>query len=102
MIDIVNIVDVKIGEHYWPRSVQACDDEYQYHYKLFGEVRTNQRQPLCHVTSHWPMTLQVMKVKQNNKNKLAEYLKEATGVDVNPCSLFDIQVGCIGGSFLIT
>merc|ERR1719410_2728150 len=34
----------------------------------------------------------VMKVKQNNKNKLAEYLKEVTGVDVNPCSLFDIQV----------
>ena len=31
-------------------------------------------------------------MKQNNKNKLAEYLKEATGVDVNPCSLFDIQV----------
>merc|ERR1711872_829623 len=29
---------------------------------------------------------------QNNKNKLAEYLKEVTGVDVNPCSLFDIQV----------
>ena len=38
---------------------------------------------------------EVMKVKQNNKNKLAEYLKEATGVDVNPCSLFDIQVGSI-------
>merc|ERR1712029_567921 len=35
---------------------------------------------------------EVMKVKQNNKNKLAEYLKEVTGVDVNPCSLFDIQV----------
>jgi len=34
----------------------------------------------------------VMKVKQNNKNKLAEYLKEVTGVQVNPCSLFDIQV----------
>merc|ERR1711874_682196 len=34
----------------------------------------------------------VMKVKQNNKNKLAEYLKEETGIDVNPCSLFDIQV----------
>ena len=33
-----------------------------------------------------------MKVKQNNKNKLAAYLKEVTGVDVNPCSLFDIQV----------
>ena len=35
---------------------------------------------------------EVMKVKQNNKNKLAEYLKEVTGVQVNPCSLFDIQV----------
>merc|ERR1719447_2333888 len=35
---------------------------------------------------------EVMKVKQNNKNKLAEYLKDVTGVDVNPCSLFDIQV----------
>merc|ERR1719412_1642627 len=35
---------------------------------------------------------EVMKVKQNNKNKLAEHLKEVTGVDVNPCSLFDIQV----------
>ena len=34
----------------------------------------------------------VMKVKQNNKNKLAEYLKQVTGVQVNPCSLFDIQV----------
>ena len=45
------------------------------------------------------MTLQVMKVKQNNKNKLAEYLKEATGVDVNPCSLFDIQVGSNGWFF---
>merc|ERR1711874_66866 len=35
---------------------------------------------------------QVMKVKQNNKNKLAAYLKEATGIDINPSSLFDIQV----------
>jgi len=35
---------------------------------------------------------EVMKVKQNNKNKLAAYLKEQTGVDINPCSLFDIQV----------
>jgi len=34
----------------------------------------------------------VMKVKQSNKNKLAAYLKEATGIDINPCSLFDIQV----------
>jgi len=35
---------------------------------------------------------EVMKVKQNNKNKLAAYLMEQTGVDINPCSLFDIQV----------
>ena len=42
-----------------------------------------------------------MKVKQNNKNKLAEYLKEVTGVDVNPCSLFDIQVVRISVEFLV-
>jgi len=35
---------------------------------------------------------EVMKVKQDNKNKLASYLKDATGVDVNPNSMFDIQV----------
>merc|ERR1719312_1536068 len=35
---------------------------------------------------------EVMKVKQDNKTKLASYLKEATGVDINPCSMFDIQV----------
>jgi len=35
---------------------------------------------------------EVMKVKQNNKNKLAAYLKETTGIDINPSSLFDIQV----------
>jgi len=35
---------------------------------------------------------EVMKVKVNNKNKLAAYLKEETGVDVNPASMFDIQV----------
>merc|ERR1712106_492761 len=35
---------------------------------------------------------EVMKVKQDNKNKLAEYLKEATGIDINCNSIFDIQV----------
>jgi len=34
----------------------------------------------------------VMKVKQDNKNKLAAYLKENTGVEINANSLFDIQV----------
>ena len=33
-----------------------------------------------------------MKVKQDNKNKLAELLRELTGVDINPNSIFDIQV----------
>ena len=35
---------------------------------------------------------EVMKVKQDNKNKLTSLLTEATGVDINPCSMFDIQV----------
>ncbi|XP_023335716.1 glycogen phosphorylase isoform X4 [Eurytemora carolleeae] len=35
---------------------------------------------------------EVMKVKQDNKNKLAELLRELTGVDINPNSIFDIQV----------
>jgi len=35
---------------------------------------------------------EVMKVKQDNKNKLAAYLKQETGVDINPSSMFDIQV----------
>merc|ERR1719495_1472223 len=35
---------------------------------------------------------EVMQVKQDNKNKLAAYLSEKTGVDINPASVFDIQV----------
>merc|ERR1719427_1086191 len=35
---------------------------------------------------------EVMKVKQNNKNKLAAFLSEQTGIEINPNSLFDIQV----------
>merc|ERR1739848_640830 len=35
---------------------------------------------------------EVMKVKQNNKNKLAAFLNEQTGIEINPNSLFDIQV----------
>ena len=35
---------------------------------------------------------EVMKVKQDNKTKLAAYLREATGIDINPNSIFDIQV----------
>lgn len=35
---------------------------------------------------------EVMKVKQDNKNKLTSLLHEQTGIDINPNSLFDIQV----------
>jgi len=35
---------------------------------------------------------EVMKVKQDNKNKLAAYLRDITGVDIDPTSIFDIQV----------
>ena len=31
-------------------------------------------------------------IKFHNKQKLAEYIKETTGIDVNPHSIFDIQV----------
>ena len=31
-------------------------------------------------------------IKFHNKQKLAEYIKETTGIDVNPNSIFDIQV----------
>ena len=34
----------------------------------------------------------VMRVKQDNKLKLANYLQELTGIAINPASLFDIQV----------
>lgn len=32
-----------------------------------------------------------MKVKADNKNKLAQYIKEKFDIDVNPASIFDIQ-----------
>merc|ERR1712212_775842 len=35
---------------------------------------------------------EVMKVKQDNKNKLAGMLQESTGIQINPISIFDIQV----------
>merc|ERR1711872_749434 len=35
---------------------------------------------------------EVMKVRQDNKNKLAGMLQESTGVQINPNSIFDIQV----------
>jgi starch phosphorylase len=35
---------------------------------------------------------EVMRVKQDNKLKLAEYLEETTGVTINPASMYDIQV----------
>ena len=34
----------------------------------------------------------VMRVKQDNKLRLARYLEEQTGIAINPASMFDIQV----------
>ena len=34
----------------------------------------------------------LIEIKFHNKQKLAEYIKETTGIDVNPHSIFDIQV----------
>ena len=34
----------------------------------------------------------LIEIKFQNKQKLAEYIKETTGIDVNPHSIFDIQV----------
>ncbi|MBI9100078.1 MAG: glycogen/starch/alpha-glucan phosphorylase, partial [Spirochaetaceae bacterium] len=31
-------------------------------------------------------------IKSNNKNKLAQYIKEVIGIEVNPDSLFDVQI----------
>ena len=36
--------------------------------------------------------LDVMKVKQQNKLNLSKYLEEQTGIEINPASLFDMQV----------
>ena len=34
----------------------------------------------------------ILEIKFNNKSKLAQYIKETTGIEVNPHSIFDIQV----------
>jgi len=34
----------------------------------------------------------INQVKANNKMKLAQYLQQTTGVNINPASMFDIQV----------
>ena len=39
---------------------------------------------------------EVMKVKQDNKNRLTGILVEATGIKINPNSIFDIQVRKFG------
>ena len=34
----------------------------------------------------------ISEIKLNNKKKLSEYIKETTGVEVNPYSIFDVQI----------
>merc|ERR1719495_1975501 len=69
---LADLVSDKIGDE-WPIHLDQLTELKQY-----AEDPAFQRE--------------IMKVKQDNKNKFAAYLKENTGVDVNPSSLFDIQV----------
>ena len=40
---------------------------------------------------HFACPREVIRVKQENKNKLAAFLLEQTGIQINPNSLFDVQ-----------
>merc|ERR1719450_1891791 len=69
---LADIVSEKVGED-WP-------------------VHLDQLKGLAQWADDANFQREVMKVKQDNKTKLASYLKDTTGIDINPCSMFDIQV----------
>ena len=37
-----------------------------------------------------------MNIKKSNKKKLAEYIKKAEGIDIDPEWIFDINLRCTG------
>merc|ERR1719430_1938646 len=63
---------------------EKIGDEWPVHLEQLAQLKPYAEDPA--------FQREVMKVKQDNKNKLAAFLKESTGVDINPCSMFDIQV----------
>merc|ERR1712055_303432 len=63
---------------------EKIGDEWPVHLEQLAQLKPYAEDPA--------FQREVMKVKQDNKNKLAAYLKESTGLDINPCSMFDIQV----------
>merc|ERR1712055_391286 len=69
---LADLISEKIGDE-WPVHLEQLAQ-----LKPYAEDANFQRE--------------VMKVKQDNKTKLAAYLQQETGIDINPSSLFDIQV----------
>lgn len=59
-------------------------DEYPVHLEQLAKLRD--------LADDEVFQREVMKIKENNKMKLATYFKETTGIDVNPASMFDMQV----------
>jgi len=69
---LADVISDKIGDN-WPVHLDQLTQLKQY-----AEDVNFQRE--------------VMKVKQDNKNRLASFLHETTGLTINPNSIFDIQV----------
>merc|ERR1712055_593335 len=63
---------------------EKIGDEWPVHLEQLAQLKPYAEDPA--------FQREVMKVKQDNKTKLAAYLKESTGLDINPCSMFDIRV----------
>merc|ERR1712180_106375 len=57
-----------------------------------GPVHLDQLTQLKQYAEDVNFQREVMKVKQDNKNRLASFLHETTGLTINPNSIFDIQV----------
>src|SRR5699024_8264459 len=51
-----------------------------------------QRQKLTAYRDDPAVLRRLQEIKHNNKVRLAQYIKEANGVEINPDSIFDVQV----------
>ncbi len=66
------LITDKIGNE-WPKDLDQLEK--------FAELASNKT-----------IQKQVAKIKLNNKKELAAYIKENNGIDVNPNSIFDVQI----------